>query len=541
MKDILLTLTIFFPLLVTVVLLFLGNDKHRLIKELALGATTVQLILSVILFLSFDSNLQPENWANAFQFVERVHWISLYLGNYGWLKIDYFVGIDGISLLMIVLSSFLLLLGVIASWNLRTHVKGYFILYLILSTSIIGCFAALDLFLFYVFFEFMLLPMFFLIGIWGGPRRGYASIKFFIYTLVGSLFILAVMIGLYLSVAEPNLSENQNLIIHSFSMVNMMDGGYNQDGILSPFSGITLWGMNIRWVAFILLMIGFGIKLPAVPVHTWLPDAHVEAPTAISVLLAGLLLKIGGYGFFRVAYGIFPDAAIDLSYPIACFGMVSIVYGGLTAMAQNDLKRMIAYSSVSHMGFILLGLASLTIQGVSGALFQMVSHGFISGALFILAGVIYDRTGDRGITNFSGLAKVMPVFTTFVVLFFFASLGLPGLSGFVGEFLVLLGSIGSEYLPKWVGIVSISGIVISAAYYLWALQRMFFGKFWTREKVWEQTMYDLTTRELIMLVPLAIMVVLLGIVPNLILDPVNNSLDFFVKAIFTQGQFYSTP
>ncbi len=541
MKDIILTLIIFFPLLVTVALLFLGNDKHQLIKQLTLGATCVQLILSVFLFLSFDSSIQPENWDNAFQFVERAKWISLYLGNYGWLQIDYFVGIDGISLLMIVLSSFLLFVGVLASWNLQKNVKGYFILYLILSTSVIGCFAALDFFLFYVFFEFMLLPMFFLIGIWGGPRRGYASIKFFIYTLVGSLFILAVMIGLYLSVEEPNLTDDQNVVVHTFSMVNMMDGGYIQDGILSPSSGITLWGMNIRWVAFILLMVGFGIKLPAVPVHTWLPDAHVEAPTAISVLLAGLLLKIGGYGFFRVAYGIFPDAAIDLSYPIACFGMVSIIYGGLTAMAQNDLKRMIAYSSVSHMGFVMLGLASLTIQGLSGALFQMVSHGFISAALFILAGVIYDRTGDRRITNFSGLAKVMPVFTVFVVVFFFASLGLPGLSGFVGEFLVLLGSIGSDYLPKWVGIVSITGIVISAAYYLWALQRMFFGKFWTREKEWEQKMKDLTIRELIILVPLAAFVVLFGIAPNLLLDPVNNSVEFFVEAIFSQGQIYSTP
>ena len=538
MTDSLLTIIIFFPLLIAGVILFLPNGKEMLIKEISLGATGVQLVLSIILFFSYDASLQPESWSNAFQFVERSKWISLYLGDYGWLQIDYFIGIDGISLLMICLSTLLLFIGVIASWNLGKNVKGYFILYLVLSASVIGCFAALDFFLFYVFFEFMLLPMFFLIGIWGGPRRGYASIKFFIYTLVGSLFILAVMIGLYLSVEDSSLAGQAGEIVHSFSLVNMMDGGYIENGILTPGTATEFWGMNIRWVAFILLMIGFAIKLPAVPVHTWLPDAHVEAPTAISVLLAGLLLKIGGYGFFRIAYGIFPDAAISLTYPIAIFGMISIVYGGLTAMAQNDLKRMIAYSSVSHMGFILLGLASFNVQGAGGALFQMVSHGFISGALFILAGVIYDRTGNRGIANFSGLAKAMPIFTGFVVVFFFASLGLPGLSGFVGEFLVFLGALGSDYLPKWIGIVSISGIVISAAYYLWALQRMFFGQFWTREKMWEHTMYDLTARELLLLIPLAILVVLLGVAPNIILGPVNNSVEFFVNQCFAQSQLY---
>ncbi len=539
MTEILLTLIIFFPLIATVGILFIPRDREWLIKEVSLGATGVQLILSVFLFFQYDPDTTPESWSTAFQFVERVKWISLYLGDYGWLQIDYFVGVDGISLFLIILSSLLLFLGVIASWNLTQNIKGYFILYLVLSTSVVGCFAALDFFLFYVFFEFMLLPMFFLIGIWGGPRRGYASIKFFIYTLVGSIFILAVMIGLYLSVEDPVLRTDQQEVVHSFSMVNMMDGGYMDGGILTPGSD-TPGGWDMRWIAFVLLMVGFAIKLPAVPVHTWLPDAHVEAPTAISVLLAGLLLKIGGYGFFRVAYGIFPDVAMDLSFPIAVFGTISIIYGGLTAMAQNDLKRMIAYSSVSHMGFIMLGLASMNSQGASGALFQMISHGFISAALFILAGVIYDRTGDRGITNFSGLAKAMPLFTGFTVIFFFASLGLPGLSGFVGEFLVFVGAIGSDYLPGWVGILAIAGIVISAAYYLWALQRMFFGEFWTRNKVWEPAMYDLTGRELLLLIPLAVIVVLLGIVPGIVLEPVNNSIDFFVNQCFSQGQLYST-
>ena len=538
MTDILLSLITFIPLLVAVGLLFINKDQHELIKRISAVAVGIQLILSVFLFILFEGQNKPSSWAELFQFVEKASWINLYLGDYGWLKIDYFVGVDGLSMLMVVLSAILLFIGIISSWNLQKSVKGYFILYLILSTSIMGCFVALDFFLFYLFFEFMLLPMFFLIGIWGGPKRGYASIKFFLYTLVGSLLILIVMIGLYLSVEEPATMDG--MTVHSFSLVNMMQGGYIDGGVLSPAAGISWGGIDLRIIAFVLLMVGFAIKLPAVPIHTWLPDAHVEAPTAVSVILAGVLLKVGGYGFFRIAYSIFPDAAIEMAYPIAILGLVSIVYGGMVAMAQNDLKRMIAYSSVSHMGFILLGLGSMTVQGVSGSVYQMVSHGFISGALFLVAGVIYDRTGDRRINNFSGLASLMPRFTFFTVLFFFASLGLPGLSGFVGEFLVFLGSIGSSHIPSWVGIVAIAGIVISAAYYLWALQRMFFGKFWTREKEWESKMADLTAREWSMLIPLAILVVLLGLYPNFILNPVNNSIEFFVNECLARGEFYFT-
>lgn len=537
--DNLLSWLIFIPFAGALLIGLLPDSKSLLMKIVALVATCIQLVLGLLLFVQFDGSVAPESWSEAFQFVELMPWIQLKVGTIGFLQIDYFLGVDGISMPLVVLSALLLVIGVISSWNLTQKVKGYFMLYLVLSGSLIGCFVALDFFLFYVFFEFMLLPMFFLIGIWGGPRRSYASIKFFLYTLFGSLLILVVMIGLYLSTGSFDEFGNQ---VNTFSLVQMMDGGFIDSTLLAPGSGFYLWGESLRYWAFVLLFIGFIIKLPAVPFHTWLPDAHVEAPTAISVLLAGVLLKVGGYGLFRICYAIFPDIAIELAQPVAILGMISIVYGGMVAMAQNDVKKLIAYSSVSHMGFVLLGLAALTSEGVAGALFQMVSHGFISGALFLVVGVIYDRTHDRQIEGLSGLAGKMPKYTFFVVLFFFASLGLPGLSGFVGELLVLIGAIGAEstngLFPRWIGMVSVLGIIISAGYYLWTLQRMFFGKYWTKESAWDAKMLDLTPREWLMLVPLAVLTLLFGVFPSLLLDPIENTMQFFVESLLNQGQTY---
>ena len=443
-----------FPLLIAGVMLFLPAEKWTIFRRLALGATAVQLALSILLLIQFDKSLVPTSWSGAFQFVEQLDWITMSLGSIGELRIQYFLGVDGISLPLVALSSLVLFIGVISSWHLQEKTKGYFILYLILSSSIIGCFIALDFFLFYLCFEFMLLPMFFLIGIWGGKRRSYASIKFFLYTLLGSLFILVVMIGLYMSVVDGD--------VNTFSLVSMMDGSYEKDSVLDPSSNQLLFGYSARTIAFIFLIIGFGIKLPIVPVHTWLPDAHVEAPTSISVVLAGLLLKVGAYGLFRIVYSIFPDMAIEFGGLVAALGVLSILYGGFNALAQKDLKRMVAYSSVSHMGFVLVGLASLTSEGFSGSLFHMISHGLISPALFLLVGVIYDRTSNRQMENFSGLAGKMPVYTFFVALFFFAGLGLPGLSGFVGELMVLLGAFKSS-LSLWIGLLAVSGIAVSAA------------------------------------------------------------------------------
>lgn len=518
-----LTYIFLFPLIVALAMLFIPADKWRIFRRLSFAAVAVQFALSLMLLFRFDSHLAPENWSGAFQFVEKVDWITLSFGSVGTISIEYFVGVDGISLPLVALSSLVLLIGVVSSWNIREKTKGYHILYLILSSSIVGCFLALDFFLFYLCFEFMLLPMFFLIGIWGGKRRSYASIKFFLYTLLGSLFILVVMIGLYLSVADGDAN--------TFSFVNMLDGKYLSGSVLDPNSPQLIFGYSARGLAFLFLIIGFGIKLPAVPVHTWLPDAHVEAPTPISVVLAGLLLKVGAYGLFRIAYGIFPDAAYDYSLFIAIIGVLSILYGGLNALAQRDLKRMVAYSSVSHMGFVLVGLASLTAIGFSGALFHMVSHGLISPALFLIAGVIYDRTENRQMENFSGLASKMPVYTFFMAIFFFAGLGLPGLSGFVGELMVLMGAFGSSGFSMWIGVLATFGIAISAAYFLWTIQRMFYGKYFIREAGWESNMIDLTLREKMMLIPLLILVIALGVYPKLVLDYSNETISFFIQHI----------
>jgi NADH-quinone oxidoreductase subunit M len=489
-----------------------------------LGVTGLQLVLSLVLWAAFDGNHIPASWADSFQFVTKTSWIRLNLEGIGVLNVDYFIGLDGISLPMVVLSSLILLIGVISSWSIEIKTKGFYVLYLILGASVIGCFAALDFFLFYLFFEFMLLPMFFLIGIWGGKRRQYASVKFFIYTLIGSLFILVVMIALFLSVQENGAN--------TFSLVQMMTPeAFDSGSFLSAMAGNEIAGVSVRAWAFWLLVVGFLIKLPAVPVHTWLPDAHVEAPTAISVVLAGLLLKIGGYGLFRIAFPIFPEQAMAFGMPIAIIGVVAIIYGGMTAMAQTDLKRLVAYSSVSHMGFVLVGLGALTIQGLSGGLFQMVSHGLLSPALFLLVGVLYDRTGDREISNFNGLASHLPRYTFFIGFFFFASLGLPGLSGFVGELLVLLGAFQSNVLATWVGPVAVVGILVSAAYFIWTIQRMFFGKYWVRKKEWNERMIDLTMREWLMLSPLAILVVVLGIFPSIVLGPIHRSIEFWVQQI----------
>jgi NADH-quinone oxidoreductase subunit M len=409
---------------------------------------------------------------------------------------------------MILLTALLSFLCIFASWGIDKGVKGYFTMFLILEVGMMGVFCALDFFLFYIFWEVMLLPMYFLIGIWGGPRKVYAAIKFFLYTLFGSVLMLLVMLALYFKGG------------HTFDMVQLVLGNYGGETL-------TLFGqtMNFARVMFVLLYIGFAIKVPVFPFHTWLPDAHVEAPTAISVILAGVLLKMGTYGMMRISFPMFPDATLWFAPFLAVMGLVNIVYGALCAMAQKDFKKLIAYSSISHMGFVLLGMASGTPQGMNGAILQMFNHGTITAMLFLLVGVIYDRAHHREIERFGGLMSRMPVYGSFTSLAFFAALGLPGLSSFVSELLTLLG--GWKSYPA-ITVLCTSGIVLGAAYLLWTLQRVFLGPLDPKYA----TLPEIGRREIFTLAPLAVLVILLGFYPHPVLDLLRASSNHLVELVW---------
>ncbi len=473
-----LTVLLACPLVGMLAVLGLPKTAVRAIRTVALIATGATLLVSLQLLGGFDPSLAT------IQFQERYAWIPP-------LNISYHLGVDGLNLPLVLLTSLLGFLACFASWSMTERHKEYYALYLLLQLGMLGTFVALDLFLFYVFWEVVLVPMYFLIGVWGGGRREYSAFKFFVYTLAGSLVMLVGILALYLRAG-------------TFDVLTLAARGGTWDPWFS------------RWL-FLAFFLGFAIKVPIFPFHTWLPDAHVDAPTPISVLLAGVLLKMGGYGFVRIAYPICPEGAAWFGWALAGLGMINIVYGAFVALAQTDFKRLVAYSSVSHMGFVLLGLASVTPEGLHGAMLQMFNHGCITGAMFLLVGVLYDRTHTRDLSAFGGFSATMPVYAGLLTFFSLASLGLPGLSGFVGEFLSLLGGFG---VWRWQTVVSVLGVLGAAAYMLKVMRQVLLGPVNPR---WH-TLPDVNRRELLSLLPLLALVLAIGVSPMLLMRLQDASL-----------------
>lgn len=510
-----LTWLIFLPIIGMIIIAFIPKAYERSIKYVALVFPFIQIILSLVLLLNYNPGLAGVNKIEGFQFIEKFDWINVPAILWdGRIHIEYFLGIDGLSLPMVILTSLISFIGAVASFSIKKNEKGYYIMYLFLVTGMMGVFCALDMFLFFVFWEVMLLPMYFLIGIWGGERREYAAIKFFLYTLFGSVFILVTIIAMYFTSNVPSYG-------HTFNMLEWMDP--TKLNVEMPLGQL---GSSLRYIAFIALFIGFAIKVPIFPFHTWLPDAHVEAPTAISVILAGVLLKMGSYGIMRISYPIFPDAAAAFAYPMAILAMINIIYGALCAMAQKDFKKLIAYSSISHMGYVMLGIASNTNIGFTGAIFQMFNHGTITAILFLSVGIIYDRAHTRGLYDFGGLANKMPKYFAVVIIGFFASIGLPGLSAFISESFVFLGGFSSVTI-RVIAIVSTLGIILNAAYILWTIQRVFFGEL---PEKWNQ-LTDISPRELVSTVPLLLIIIYLGVMPGNFINLMTASVNQLVTII----------
>ncbi len=476
-----LSTVIFLPLLGALFIVVLrGTDEaaFRNARWIALWTTIITFVVSLLIWRDFDPNTAD------FQFVEKHEWISG--------TITYHVGVDGISMLFVILTTFLMPLCILASWQaIKSRVKEYMIAFLVLETLMIGVFCALDLVVFYLFFEGGLIPMFIIIGVWGGNRRVYASFKFFLYTLLGSVLMLLAIMAMYW---QAGTSDIPTLIAYDFP------------------ANMQTW----LWLAFFA---SFAVKMPMWPVHTWLPDAHVEAPTAGSVILAGVLLKMGGYGFLRFSVPMFPLASADLAPLIYTLSIVAIIYTSLVAFAQEDVKKLIAYSSVAHMGFVTMGIFTLTTQGVQGGIFQMLSHGIVSGALFLCVGVIYDRMHTREIAAYGGLADRMPMYAFAFMVFTMANVGLPGTSGFIGEFLSLTGAFKAN---NWVALFATSGVILSAAYALWLYRRVIFGKL---EKPSLADILDLSPREIAILAPLVILTVFFGVYPKPLMDPTAVSVN----------------
>ncbi len=494
MNTPLLTYVTFLPLLGVLAILFLpqkSEEGKSVIRWTAFVVSILVFVASLRIYFGFDPGKA------GFQFIEHHPWISSY-------GISYFVGIDGLSFWLIMLTTFLTPLTILSTWKAVTHrVKEFMVAILVLETAMLGTFIALDMFLFYVFWELMLIPMYLIIGVWGGERRIYAAIKFFLYTAVGSLLMLVCIIGL--------------VYFHK-----------HETGMMT-FNLLELYGTHLprfyEIAFFAAFALAFAIKVPMFPLHTWLPDAHVEAPTAGSVILAGILLKMGTYGFLRFAMPLFPEGSHFFTPAIITLSVIGIIYGALVAMVQPDIKKLVAYSSVSHLGYCMLGLYVLTRQGVEGSILQMINHGISTGALFLLVGVVYERRHTRLIKEYGGIAKIMPAYATIFMIVTLSSIGLPTTNGFIGEFLILLGTFK---VNKMAAVLAASGVILGAVYMLWMVQRVFYGEV-TNPK--NEKLKDLTCREYVYLLPLVALIFWIGLYPNFFLKKMHASVDHFIGQV----------
>lgn len=493
---------ILFPLIGGILLLFINNKNANLIRYLGLLFTTAAFVISLIIYLGFDSTTSD------FQYIFRFSWIEN-------LNISFFVGIDGMSLLLVLLTTFITPLTLISSWSSIEHkVKEFTFFMLMLEVGMLGVFVALDMFLFYIFWEAMLIPMYFIIGIWGGKERIYASIKFFIYTMAGSLIMLVAIIwvGVYASGIT----------------------GYFTTDLLQLYNIAPGIAKDIQNWMFLAFALSFAIKVPLFPFHTWLPDAHVQAPTAGSVILAGVLLKMGTYGLLRFNLPLFPDASLNYAGIISALAVIGIIYGALVAMVQTDMKKLVAYSSVSHLGFVVLGIFAMNQEAVQGAIIQMINHGLSTGALFLLVGVIYERTHTREIADYGGIAKIVPFYAFALLFASLSSVGLPGLNGFIGEFLILLGAFQSSVLGSWwFAVFAATGVIFAAVYLLWMYQRVVLGEIRNHKL---NDLKDMNAREIFVMIPIFIFIVWIGIYPSTFLNISEKTSEKIIHQVFNPSK-----
>ena len=494
-----LTLTIFFPLLGILVILFIKNEQKNAIRWVALLTSLVTFGISIATLVQFNAN------SAAIQLEINLPWITV-----AGFNISYHIGVDGLSILLLLLTTFLTPISILSTWSaVQDRVKDFMIFFLLLEVGMSGVFLSLDLFLFYVFWEFTLVPMYFLIGVWGGPRRTYAAIKFFLYTMAGSILMLLAI--LWLGIQQGTFSVPELISNNAIPA-------------------------DIQFWLFLAFAAAFAIKVPMWPLHSWLPDAHVEAPTAGSVILAGVLLKMGTYGFLRFNLPMFPQAAVRLAPWMAGLAVVGILYGAAVSYAQKDIKKLVAYSSVSHLGFVMLGLFALNSQGIQGGILQMINHGLSTGALFLIVGMIYERRHTRDIDAFGGLWKVMPIYGVLTLIVTLSSMGLPGLNGFVGEFTILLGAFGSEAIGSyWFAGLSAAGVILAAVYMLFMFQKMFLGPV---DKEENKELKDLNWREVITLIPLLVFIFWIGLYPKpffALMSPAVENLVSILQAAATAG------